>query len=82
MKGEIKAVAAGIISVQVGGDISYLSRYCTHEGADLSLGYLDESGRVRCPWHNLCFNKDGKQPCKTLKNLKTYRKEGDEYVAD
>jgi len=79
---EIKVVKSGIISVEIEGEVHYLSRYCTHEGADLSLGYLDEYGCLRCPWHNLAFDTDGKQICKSLKNLKKYRKEGDEYVVD
>jgi len=80
--GEVKAVTKGIVAFKHEDEIYYLSRFCTHEGADLSLGYIDEQGRLRCPWHNLCFKKDGNQPCRTLKNLKRYLKEGERYVPD
>lgn len=80
--GEIEAVEKGIIAVQIDGKVHYLSRYCTHEGADLSLGYVDDDKQLRCPWHNLRFSKEGKQPCKTLKDLKTYSKVDGKYVAD
>ena len=59
------------IMVKIGDETSVLSRYCPHEGADLSLGYIKD-GKLRCPWHNLCFNIKGEQPCKSLKNLKSY----------
>jgi nitrite reductase/ring-hydroxylating ferredoxin subunit len=78
---KIKIVKPGIISVEIDGELHYFSRYCTHEGADLSLGYVDEHDCLGCPWHNLKFDKNGKQSCKSLKNLKKYRKEGDDYVA-
>ena len=37
------------------GELSALSHKCTHYGAPLIKGVL-ENGRVRCPWHGACFN--------------------------
>jgi len=46
-----------------------MDRFCTHEGGDLALGYVDDEV-IRCPLHSLPFClKTGTQPCKTLKNL-------------
>ena len=60
------------ILVQTEDGIVCLSRYCTHMGADLSLGYMKD-GKIRCPWHNLWFDpKTGKQPCRNLENLKFF----------
>lgn len=79
----IRATSKNIISVTVEGKTTYLSRYCTHEGADLSLGYIDDEGNLRCPWHNLYFDPStGEQPCKSLKNLKKYKTENEEPVSD
>lgn len=48
-----------------------VSRFCPHEGADLSKGYIDENEMIRCPWHHLMIDpKTGKTPCKHLKQLK------------
>lgn len=70
--GEIKVVSSGVIAIREGEKIRAFSRYCTHEGADLSLGYVKD-GNIRCPWHNLPFClKTGIQPCQSLKNLKEY----------
>jgi len=47
-----------------------ISRYCTHEGADLCGGYIRD-GNIVCPKHNLPFSlKDGTSPCLTLNSLK------------
>ena len=57
------------------GKLVAFGRRCTHEGADLALGYV-EGERVRCPWHGLPFDvSSGKSPCQTLKALKVYDSE-------
>lgn len=71
--GSIKAVTPGICVARMGsGDIVAFSRYCPHEGADLSLGAIREH-EVMCPWHNLPLDPvTGKSPCQSLKNIRTY----------
>ncbi|MEM1994932.1 MAG: Rieske 2Fe-2S domain-containing protein [Nitrososphaerales archaeon] len=52
-EGEIKAFKVDgkqIILVKNGGKIYALSRFCTHEEADLSTGFLLED-RLVCPLH-------------------------------
>jgi nitrite reductase/ring-hydroxylating ferredoxin subunit len=54
------------------GKLVAFSRRCTHEGADLALGYVVD-GTVRCPWHGIPFDvQSGKSPCAALKALKIY----------
>jgi len=54
------------------GKLVAFGRRCTHEGADLALGYVDGES-VRCPWHGVPFDaSSGKAPCQTLKTLKVY----------
>ncbi len=55
-----------------GGKSVYVQRYCTHEGADLCGGYV-EDGRIYCPRHNLPFDlRTGRSPCSVLKGLKLH----------
>lgn len=37
------------------GEISALGTKCTHYGAPLAMGALNDN-RVRCQWHGACFN--------------------------
>lgn len=58
------------ISVQVDTERYRLSRYCPHEGADLSLGYMKD-GKLFCAWHHASFDpKTGHAECPGLKNIK------------
>lgn len=71
-EGEIKAISSSAIAIRSNNKIKVFSRYCSHEGADLSLGYVRDND-LRCPWHNLPFCLEtGVQPCQSLKNLKEY----------
>jgi len=68
--GQVRAVDDRTIEVTVDGKRYLLSRYCPHEGADLSFGYVQD-GKLHCPWHNLCFDvRTGHQPCRSLKDLR------------
>lgn len=83
LPGVIRAVDGRTCVARLGdGSVVAFGRRCTHEGADLSLGYVD-GDRIRCPWHNLPFDpKTGENPCKSLKRLKTFPAsvEGDRIV--
>lgn len=73
--GEIKAVSSSIIVIKTDDGIKAFSRYCSHEGADLSLGYVQDN-KIHCPWHNLPFDvNSGIQPCQSLKNLREHKVE-------
>nr|XP_039267040.1 apoptosis-inducing factor 3-like [Styela clava] len=37
------------------GDLTALGHKCTHYGAPLARGALN-NGRIRCPWHGACFS--------------------------
>ena len=66
----IRAVGPGDVEVTYrNGEVRRFRRYCPHQGADLSLGYLDDQDRLRCPWHNLPYEKDGNSPCKSIKGI-------------
>ena len=41
--------------VRENGQYFAVGHKCTHYGAPLATGHL-ENGRVRCPWHGACFN--------------------------
>jgi nitrite reductase/ring-hydroxylating ferredoxin subunit len=42
------------------------SRWCPHEGADLSLGCVKD-GQIHCPWHNLPIDfRTGMSACSTM----------------
>lgn len=71
--GSIQAVSAKICVVRTDdGVVKAFSRYCPHQGADLSLGVMREH-EVMCPWHNLPLDPaTGASPCQSLKKLKTY----------
>ncbi len=71
--GEIRAVdTATCVARLADGSLVAFGRRCTHEGADMSLGYV-EGQRIRCPWHNLPYDmQSGSSPCQALKQLKTY----------
>jgi len=81
--GDIRALDTKTCVARLGdGSLVAFGRLCTHEGADLALGYVD-GDRIRCPWHNLPFEPhDGASPCQSLKKLRTYpvRVENDRIV--
>jgi len=81
--GEVRAVdKATCVARLADGSVVAFGRRCPHEGADLSLGYI-EGNVVRCPWHNLPFDaRTGSSPCQSLKQLKTFpvHAEGDRLV--
>lgn len=71
-RGEVCAIDKDCIVVKTEAGVFGLSRYCPHQGADLSLGYIKD-GQLHCPWHNLYFDpKTGHQPCRSLKNLNVF----------
>jgi nitrite reductase/ring-hydroxylating ferredoxin subunit len=46
------------------------SRFCPHEGADLSGGSIRDNGEIVCPWHNLTFDiHNGQSPCRSIARL-------------
>lgn len=72
--GEIRALdEKTCVTRLTDGSVVRFSRHCTHEGGDLSLGYVD--GRdVYCPWHGVPFDLDtGASPCKALARLKLHK---------
>jgi nitrite reductase/ring-hydroxylating ferredoxin subunit len=71
--GDIRALDAKTCVARLeDGSLVAFQRLCTHEGADLALGYVD-GDRIRCPWHNLPFEaREGVSPCQTLKKLRTF----------
>ena len=72
----VKIISSSRIQVEIDGELCELSRYCPHQGADLAQGFVKD-GKLRCPWHNLPFDKHGKQPCSKMKNLKCFSKDVD-----
>ncbi|XP_052074366.1 apoptosis-inducing factor 3-like isoform X1 [Mytilus californianus] len=56
--GEMREVDVGegkALLVRENGQFYALGNKCTHYGAPLAKGALN-NGRVRCPWHGACFN--------------------------
>ena len=58
-KGEMKAVSVGkdkeILIVNIDNEIFALGAHCTHYGAPLEKGVLNDD-TIICPWHHACFN--------------------------
>jgi nitrite reductase/ring-hydroxylating ferredoxin subunit len=50
-EGEIAAYGPRHVAVRHAGRTHVLSRFCPHQGADLSLGRLTPDGALVCPWH-------------------------------
>ena len=50
-EGEIAAHGPRHVAVRHEGRTHVLSRFCPHQGADLSLGRLTPDGMLVCPWH-------------------------------
>jgi 3-phenylpropionate/trans-cinnamate dioxygenase ferredoxin subunit len=49
---------------------------CSHAGADLHKGFINEQNEVVCPLHNYCFNlKTGQATRGNAVSLKTYKLE-------
>jgi nitrite reductase/ring-hydroxylating ferredoxin subunit len=71
--GQIQVVSPRICITRLKSDeIIAFSRYCPHQGADLSLGVVHD-GEIMCPWHNLPIDPaSGASPCHSLKKLKVY----------
>ncbi len=56
--GGMKKVECGekeILLVKLDGEFHALGPECSHYGAPLEEGVLNE-GRIRCPWHQACFD--------------------------
>ncbi|GJN92313.1 hypothetical protein Rhopal_005343-T1 [Rhodotorula paludigena] len=47
-----------ILLSKIKGQYYANSSKCTHYGAPLAKGVLTESGRLVCPWHDVCSNGD------------------------
>lgn len=55
--------------VQTENGVAEFPRYCPHEGADLTQGYI-EDGKLYCPWHSLAFElKTGSYNCSAFRPL-------------
>jgi nitrite reductase/ring-hydroxylating ferredoxin subunit len=67
---EIAPFDRGRCAVRIGGDVHVIGRYCPHEGADLSAGFV-EDGQVVCPWHYYHIDpKTGRGACFSLRGIK------------
>ncbi len=71
LRGEIKPVSRAVCVARTeNNQVRTFSRYCPHNGADLSLGTI-RNGKIVCPWHNLPIDLEtGSSPCQSLKKLK------------
>jgi nitrite reductase/ring-hydroxylating ferredoxin subunit len=71
--GQIKALSAKVCLARMeNGEFRAFSRFCPHQGSDLSLGVIDK-GEIMCPWHNLPLDPaTGGSPCESLKKLQLY----------
>lgn len=69
---EILALDKKTCVARINGELLAFGRRCTHQGADLSLGYVKD-GQIHCPWHNVSFDPaTGESLCPALKSLKTF----------
>jgi nitrite reductase/ring-hydroxylating ferredoxin subunit len=71
--GSIRAIAGDACVARLADDrFAAFSRYCPHQGADLSCGFI-KNDRLVCPWHNLSFDPaTGASPCKSLPELRQF----------
>jgi nitrite reductase/ring-hydroxylating ferredoxin subunit len=68
-EGEIVILDKSSCGVRIGGEFLTFRRYCTHEGADLSLGFV-KNGKVVCPFHGVQFcPQTGKPNCDALRDI-------------
>lgn len=69
--GELRAVSDRLCLARTGdGRVVAFSRHCPHQGADLSLGTV-QNGNLVCPWHNVPFGlHDGHSDCDGLRDLR------------
>jgi nitrite reductase/ring-hydroxylating ferredoxin subunit len=68
-EGEVCPINEKMCVARSEGKLAYFSRYCPHQGADLSLGYLDKD-HIVCPYHGAKFStKSGQPNCEGLRNL-------------
>lgn len=72
--GSLYPISSKVCLARISCDhIVAFARLCPHEGADLSLGTLQD-GQLICPWHNLRFDlRDGKSQCTGLMDLRMYK---------
>ncbi|MGB5706035.1 MAG: Rieske 2Fe-2S domain-containing protein [Arenicellales bacterium] len=70
---EIKPISRSVCVARTeNNQVRAFSRYCPHNGADLSLGTI-LNGKIMCPWHNLPIDLEtGFSPCESLKKLEIY----------
>jgi nitrite reductase/ring-hydroxylating ferredoxin subunit len=74
----VKAVSRSLCAARSEEQIILFSRFCPHQGADLSAGHVDGS-TLSCPWHNLRLDlSTGQSMCTTLRGLKIVRTWGPE----
>ncbi len=71
--GELRGISAKVCLARIKPDqIVAFARRCPHQGADLSLGRVQDE-QVVCPWHNLHIDlHDGKSHCAGLADLRLY----------
>lgn len=73
--GEVRPLDASYAIARTSSGTFVFSRYCPHEGADLTTGYL-RNGRIHCPWHNLGIDlQTGASQCRSLARLRVTRLE-------
>lgn len=67
---EVIAIDKKTCVARIDGNLISFSRYCTHQGADLALGYIDEN-KIVCPYHGAKFDlTTGRSPCEGLNNIR------------
>jgi nitrite reductase/ring-hydroxylating ferredoxin subunit len=72
-RNSVKAVSRRLCAARTDDYIIVFSRYCPHQGADLSAGHVDGS-TLFCPWHNLPLDLlTGESSCQTLRGIKVVR---------
>ncbi len=71
--GAVRPVSKGICVARLSeNEVIAVGRRCTHQGADLSGGWVAD-GKLVCPWHNLHYDSEtGAPPCKSLRPLRRY----------
>lgn len=69
-EGEIGVLDEKTCVAKVDGDVVTFRRKCPHEGADLSLGFV-ENGQIVCPYHGARFcAKTGESNCSAVGSIK------------
>jgi Rieske Fe-S protein len=66
----IEPMDGGWCRIRSGQRTTVVSRYCPHEGADLTCGYI-QNGRIYCPFHHLHYDVEtGQAPSGPFAPLK------------